>query len=260
MPAAAPSGARPPGRRRLLRLSAAQALTVARGRLLWDRRAESWDTDGSQGLTAVVEAVVARARVPAPEVAVDLGAGSGQVTLPLAPSCGRVVAVDVSEPSLRRLEGKAREAGIGNIDTVTAAMEQFDLAPASVDLVVSNYALHHLRDPDKAAVIGRSHAWLRPGGRLVIGDMMFGRGSEHQDRTIIRSKVTAMARRGPAGWWRVAKNVWRFGLRVGEKPLPPARWQTLVADAGFSEVTVTRVVSEACVLTAVKAPRPTQGP
>jgi hypothetical protein len=36
------------------RASFGQALAIARERVLWDRRAESWDTEGSAGLTKVV--------------------------------------------------------------------------------------------------------------------------------------------------------------------------------------------------------------
>ncbi len=42
--------------------------------------------------------------------------------------------------------------------------EKFWLPPASVDLVVSSYALHHLADADKQALVARAARWLRPGG------------------------------------------------------------------------------------------------
>ena len=89
----------------------------------------------------------------------------------------------------------------------------FELRPASTDLVVSSYALHHLADADKRALVARSAQWLRPGGRLVIGDMMFGRGASPRDRDILRQKVVALAAKGPGGWWRIAKNLARYGLR-----------------------------------------------
>ena len=234
------------------RLSPAQAVAVTREKLLWNRRARNWDTEGSAGLTKVVDAVLAACRPSPQTVAVDLGCGSGQVTIPLAAGCARVLAVDVSPPFIERMEAKAAEAGVTNIQSFTNPIETLDLAEGSVDLVVSNYALHHLRDADKAQLMERAYGWLRPGGRLVIGDMMFGRGADAGDRAIIAAKARGMLRRGPAGWWRVAKNVWRFSLRLGEKPLPTARWESLVRAAGFQDVATERVVSEACVLTAVR--------
>ncbi len=234
------------------RLTPAQAIAVARERLLWNRRAGNWDSEGSAGLTKVVDAVLAACR-PSPEmVAVDLGCGSGQVTIPLAAKSARVLAVDVSAPFIDRLQDKAADAGVDNIQALVSPIEALELPGESVDLVVSNYALHHLRDADKARLVEHAYGWLRPGGRLVIGDMMFGRGAEAQDRTIIAAKVRGMLKHGVAGWWRLAKNVWRFTLRVGEKPLPASRWEALVRTTGFTDVAIQRVVAEACVLTAVK--------
>jgi SAM-dependent methyltransferase len=234
------------------RLSPAQAVAVLRERLLWNRRAESWDIEGSIGLARVIDAVVEACRPSRGAVAVDLGCGSGQVTIPLAGISSSVLAVDVSALSIARLEAKAADAGITNIQALTHPIEALDLPARSVDLVVSNYALHHLRDADKAQLMRRAYEWLRPGGCLVIGDMMFGRGAASEDRAIIASKAGSMLKRGPAGWWRLAKNVWRFTLRLGEKPLPVARWESLVRAGGFDAVRTARVVAEACVLTATK--------
>jgi hypothetical protein len=60
----------------------------------------------------------------------------------------------------------------------------------------------------------------------VIADMMLGRGSSARDREIIRAKIGTLARRGPGGWWRVAKNAVRVaqaGLVTGRRPAAPAR-------------------------------------
>jgi SAM-dependent methyltransferase len=234
------------------RLSPGQALAIARERILWNRRAESWDSEGSAGLTKVVDAVLEECRESPGGVALDLGCGSGQVTIQLAGSYTRVLAVDVSAPAIALLESKSAAEGVENIQALTHPIQTLELAPASLDLIVSNYALHHLRDVDKAELMRSSFRWLRPGGRLVIGDMMIGRGTERADRVIISGKVRGMISRGPAGWWRLAKNVWRFGLRLGEKPLPSARWESLVAAAGLVEIHTQRVVAEACVLSATK--------
>jgi hypothetical protein len=82
--------------------------------------------------------------------------------------------------------------------------------------------------------------------------MMFGRGADSVDRTIITTKVRGLIGRGPGGWWRLLKNAARFGLRLGEKPLPTAKWEALVRQAGFGDVRTARVVAEACVLSATK--------
>ena len=248
------------------RLSIRQGLAVARERLLWNRRTDAWEHEGAAGLEKVVTAVLEECHdLPEGTVALDIGCGSGQVTIPLAAMCERVLAVDVSEIAVGRLQTIAGEAGVTNIQAETQAIETLELAEASLDLIVTNYALHHLRDADKVALLGRARRWLRPGGRLVIGDMMFGRGTDAADRRVIATKARAFIARGPAGWWRLAKNLGRFAFRVWEKPLPAARWESLIRDAGFEQVATRRVVSEACVvsartpLTAV-TPAPDPGP
>lgn len=185
-------------------------------------------------------------------VAIDLGCGSGQVTLPLARRCSHVLAVDLSASAIELLKERAAEQRLTNVHALAQPIEGFDLAPQSMDLVVSNYTLHHLRDRDEAEVIRLSYEWLRPGGRLVIGDIMMGRGASAEDREVIVTKVRSLARRGPAGWWRIVKNVWRFGLRLQEKPLPASTWETIARKAGFKRVDARRVVAEAWVVSAEK--------
>ena len=213
-----------------------------------------WEEQSSQGLTGVVAAVIERCQAGPDTVAVDLGCGSGQVTLPLAARCGRVLAIDVNGPAVQMLRDKAQAAGITNVETLATPIQGLELDPAGIDLVVTNYTLHHLGDADKRALLADAMGWLRPGGRLVIGDMMFGRGSTSSDRTIIAAKLRTMVVRGPAGWWRILKNVWRFTLRVQEKPLPVAAWERLVTEAGFTAVHTERILEEACVLSAVRPP------
>jgi SAM-dependent methyltransferase len=220
--------------------------------LLWRRRAQHWDQEGSAKLTPVVAAVLDACDAGDGIVAINLGCGSGQVTLPLARQCMYVLAVDLSAEAVELLKTHAERQGTVNIHALTQPIETFELAPGSVDLVVSNYALHHLRDRDKGDLLRRSFEWLRPGGRLVIGDMMLGRGSNREDRAVIADKVRAFSKRGPGGWWRILKNAWRFAFRLQEKPLSTAAWDGLVREVGFREVRIRRVRAEACVLSARK--------
>lgn len=221
-------------------------------RRVWDRRAETWAHEGALGLVSVVDAVI-RASSPRPGLrALDLGCGSGQVTMRLAEAGAQVTAVDVSPEMILRLESNARIEQLDGVIAVVSPIEDFVLETESVDLVVSNYALHHLRDPDKRDLARSVLGWLRPGGRFVIGDMMFGRGLAARDRTIIRSKFVTLARRGPGGWWRVLKNVARFGLRIQERPVTMERWRQYLEEAGFSAVHGSEVLAEAAVVVGTK--------
>ncbi|MGH9089688.1 MAG: class I SAM-dependent methyltransferase [Acidimicrobiales bacterium] len=220
--------------------------------LVWNRRASTWDHHGVAGLGKVIAAVLDQARADGDKVAVDLGCGTGALAIPLAERGVTVTAVDLSRAMVERLEAKAAEAGLTNVTGTVAAVEHLDLAPSSIDLVVSNYALHHLRDADKQAVVRAAAGWLRPGGRLVIGDMMFGRGATARDRAIIGNKVMVLVRRGPGGWWRLAKNVGRFSFRLQERPVSIDTWKGYLEAAGFTDVTAVPVVAEAAVVAGTK--------
>jgi hypothetical protein len=97
--------------------------------------------------------------------------------------------------------------------------------------------------------VSAAYAWLRPGGQLLVADMVFGRGSSRQDRAIIRSKVAALARKGPGGWWRIAKNSARFLLRVQERPVPVDKWTALLTRSGFTDVTGSTIIAKAGLVT-----------
>ena len=223
--------------------------TVRRQRRVWSRRVTSWDHHGSAGLSQVTAAVIEVADVRPGDVVVDLGSGNGQVSLPLAMRQADVLAVDVSPDMVDQLRQTAQSHGVSTIDAIAVPIEQLALPPACADLVVSSYALHHLRDADKAEVVKAAFGWLRPGGRLIVADMMFGRGGSRRDRDIIRVKLIRLARRGPGGWWRIVKNAVRYLLRVQECPIPMVAWVALFEDAGFGGVAATGIVAEAGLVT-----------
>ena len=223
----------------------------------WDKRVEQWHSHVTSA--AAFEKVLAGLldmAVPRPsDACVDLGAGTGFVTTALAPKVSSVLAVDISAAMTRSLAEHAAEASLANVSTEVADLSGFDLVPASTDLIVSSYALHHLVDADKRALVARSLSWLRPGGRLVIADMMFGRGGSQRDRQILHQKVIALAAKGPGGWWRIAKNLARYGLGVGqEHPATPEFWQAALRDAGFTDVVFEPVVAEAGIVRGVRPP------
>ena len=245
--AAYPGNTDPSARNRLARYATRHA--AARQRHVWSGRVASWDQHGSVALAGVTAAVLEAARVQPGAQVVDLGCGTGQISLPLALEGAQVLAVDVSSAMVRRLQSEALRRGASGLDGLALPIEELVLPPGSVDLVVSSYALHHLRDPDKARLVSAAYGWLRPGGRLVVADMMFGRGGSSRDREIIRSKVAALARKGPGGWWRIAKNAARYLLRVQERPVAMRAWTAMLTQSGFADVTATVIVAEAGLVT-----------
>ena len=245
-----------PARHRLTRYATDHA--VRHQRRVWSSRVASWDQHGSAGLGRVTEAVLEAADVSPGTQVVDLGCGTGQISLPLAHRGAQVLAVDVSSAMVRQLQSEAGQRGALSLEGLAMPIEELVLPPDSVDLVVSSYALHHLRDADKARLVSAVHGWLRPGGRLLIADMMFGRGASRRDRDIIRTKIAALARKGPGGWWRIAKNAARYVLRVQERPVSMDTWTAMLTRSGFAEVTARTIVAEAGLVTGRRPESPVE--
>ena len=235
--------------------SSSNASNIARQQRFWTRQAVSWDHGAANnpGLVRVVNQVLESSAPSKSMRCLDLGCGSGQLTLGLARAVESVHAIDVSQKMIELLRENASAAGLSNITGETTPIERFEIASESLDLVVTNYALHHLKDRDKAILARRAYGWLKPGGRFVIGDMMFGRGGDARDREIISSKLALLAKKGPGGWWRIAKNAGRYLLRFQERPVSISAWESMLRAAGFEDVRPIPVINEAAVVFGTKA-------
>ncbi len=98
----------------------------------------------------------------------DLGCGTGQVAAALAPFVSRVIAVDRSGEMLQAARRRARDAH--NVDVRRGDLESLPIDDASIDAATVLLVLHHL--PAPAAALSEAARVLRPGGRIVIADML----------------------------------------------------------------------------------------
>lgn len=101
----------------------------------------------------------------------DVGCGPGYATFDLADLVGaegRVLAVDVSQRFVARLEQERGRRGVTQIETRLQDLQQLDVEPASVDGAFARWVLCFVRDP--AEVIARVARALRPGGAFVVLD------------------------------------------------------------------------------------------
>ena len=220
----------------------------------WDERVEGWETVAATPAFARLAQLVVAAAAPAPgDRVVDLGAGTGLLSLALAPHVERVVALDLSEPMLIRLQHNALQRGLRNVTTRTADLRTIPLPDESVTLAVSNYAFHHLDDNGKELALAEVRRVLAPGGRLVVCDMMFRLSLAPRDRALIGEMVSGIARRGPSGLFRIAKNVARITTGRWEKPANTAQWEAMLDRRRFSEVSV-RVLEREAGLAYAKRP------
>jgi ubiquinone/menaquinone biosynthesis C-methylase UbiE len=217
------------------------------------RAAKDWDAHVEHaeqvargaGFRALRDGIIDRAAIAPGRVVVDVGSGTGLLTLAAAPVAGRVWAIDSSAAMGEYLRAKAASAGLGQVETVRASATSLPLIDGIADVVISNYCFHELREADKRTALDEAFRVLKPGGRLVVGDMMFSiAAGSARDRRVVRQKVIAIGRRGLPGIWRLAKNAVRILLGRWEHPAGAEWWQAALADAGFAEIAVQTLAHE----------------
>lgn len=131
-----------------------------------------YDTKEDAGAAAEVDLLVALGLTDS-SVVIDLGAGTGQLSLAVAPRCSRVIAVDVSPVMLDRLRAKVGSSRLSNIDVVQAGFLTYEHRGDRVGFVYSRYALHHLPDFWKGVALARIRALLEPGGVFRLWDVVY---------------------------------------------------------------------------------------
>lgn len=217
----------------------------------WDDRVRAWeDVAATPAFSRLATCVLELAAVEVGNTVVDLGAGTGLLSLSAAAKAERVVAVDYSQPMLDRLGEHALVAELDNVVCLRADLREVPLPDAAADVIVSCYAFHHVDDAGKELALAEARRILRPGGRLVICDMMFRLSLRPTDRRIIAGKLAAIARKGPAGLVRIARNAGRVATGRWEHPAPPERWRELLEARRFVEVRVEMIENEAGVAVA----------
>ncbi|MEO5898050.1 MAG: metalloregulator ArsR/SmtB family transcription factor [Vicinamibacterales bacterium] len=98
----------------------------------------------------------------------DLGCGTGQVAAALAPFVNRVIAVDRSGEMLQTARKRLKE--FVNVDVRRGELETLPIEDAELDAATLLLVLNHLADP--AAALHEAARVLKPGGRLLISDML----------------------------------------------------------------------------------------
>ena len=118
-------------------------------------------------------APLAVAEPRAGETVLDLGSGAGfdafLAARAVGPS-GNVIGVDMTDEMLVKARENARAGNYDNVDFRKGYIEKLPVDDASIDLVISNCVINLA--PDKAAVYGEVARVLRPGGRMVVSDVV----------------------------------------------------------------------------------------
>jgi ArsR family transcriptional regulator len=98
----------------------------------------------------------------------DLGCGTGQTAAALSPFVAKVIAVDRSGEMLRAARRRLRDAP--NVEVRRGELEALPIGDAELDAATLLLVLNHL--PDPATALAEAARVLRPGGRLLVVDML----------------------------------------------------------------------------------------
>lgn len=118
---------------------------------------------------------------------IEYGAGQGEMTLWLAEQvgpAGQVWAVDKYQEQLAIIEQRAKEAGIPNITTLCADIEELPVSLPPAHMVYGRLILIHTAEPSR--VLQRTYQQLLPGGCYVFDESKPGELSLYPETPFYR--------------------------------------------------------------------------
>lgn len=137
---------------------------------------------------------VALATIQEGETVVDLGSGAGFDAFLAARRVGEsgsVIGVDMTPEMLGKAWANAAKAGYSNVEFRLGEIEHLPVAGSSVDAIISNCVINLA--PNKLAVFNDAFRVLKPGGRIMVSDIVLTRELPEQVRESADALVGCIA-------------------------------------------------------------------
>lgn len=161
-------------------------------------------------------------------VILDLGAGTGRIPIKVRDFSNRhtIVAVDISPRMLKLASQNIRTAKSENIHCLLADIKRLPCLDASVDMVISHVAMHHLPDPTQ--MLKEVARVLKADGAFLIRDL-----KRPPNRIVLELYVQIFG--GGAGYDSTQKKLYRDSLMAG---FTASELKQMAEDAGLEGFTV----------------------
>jgi SAM-dependent methyltransferase len=137
---------------------------------------------------------VALASLRAGETVLDLGSGGGFdcfLASTRVGAQGRVIGVDMTSEMLEKARRNAKEGGYTNVEFRLGEIENLPVADNSVDVIISNCVVN--LTPNKRRVFEEAYRVLKPGGRLMVSDIVLLRPLPEGVRESVAAYVGCVA-------------------------------------------------------------------
>lgn len=147
----------------------------------FEKEAATWDEQPGRAEVAsqIGAAILREVKLDRTMDVLELGCGTGLITLQLQPLVRSITGVDSSEGMLGVLKAKIAAASLGNVHLHKIDAIEDEPLQGSYHMVVSSMTIHHI--PEILPLLRQFFRILLPGASLVIADLDPDKGLFHRD-------------------------------------------------------------------------------